>query len=145
MNRDSTNHDYWTSLVKPSKKVPKKKIIEITGITQEMVEKDGKSIETAVEEFLEFVGDHRIVFFNAEFDMAFLDRAALKLGRRLTNEVSCALKMTKRAYPGLKSYKLSSLAKAGNLDSNGMHRALKDCEMTITVYASAATKLRSCK
>jgi DNA polymerase III subunit epsilon len=141
VNRDSTNHDYWTALVKPSKKVPQK-ISEITGITQEMVEKGGLPIDKAIEEFLDFVGDHRIVFFNAEFDMAFLDRAAFKLGRRLSNEVSCALKMMRRAYPGLKSYRLSSLAKSGKLDSTGMHRALKDCEATITVYATAAAKLR---
>jgi DNA polymerase III epsilon subunit-like protein len=128
-------------LIKPSKKVPKK-ITDITGITQEMIEKEGQQLERAMEEFLSFVGDHRLVFFNAEFDTAFLDRAAMRIGRQLPNKVSCALKMTRRAYPGLKSYRLKDLANVGNLDSTGSHRALKDCELTVTVYASAAAKLQ---
>jgi DNA polymerase III subunit epsilon len=140
VNRDSKHHDYWTALVRPSKKVPRK-IVDITGITQDMIEKDGLQLEKAIEEFLSFVGDHRLVFFNAEFDMAFLDRAALKIGRQLPNKVSCALKMMRRAYPNLKSYRLKDLANVGKLDAEGAHRALKDCELTITVYSVAAAKL----
>src|SRR3990172_4884986 len=77
VNRDSDNHDTFQALVRPNKKIPKK-ITDITGITQEMVEKDGDSLETALPQFIEFVGDLPLVSFNAEFDMAFLTAAVQK-------------------------------------------------------------------
>ena len=144
VNRDSNNHTTFQALVKPSKKVPKK-ITEITGITQEMVEAEGEEIESVLKEFADFIGDLRLVTFNAEFDMGFLKEAANSHGIALTNPVSCALKMARRAWPGLKSYRLADLANAGGLNCKGNHRALKDCQLTITVYTAAASKLGSAK
>jgi DNA polymerase-3 subunit epsilon len=92
-------------------------------------------------EFLSFVGNSRLVFFNAAFDNAFLSRAMRSMGIIINNPVSCALEMSRRAWPGLKSYKLSDLARS--LDTAGNHRALKDCELTVSVYAAAANELRS--
>ena len=60
VNRDSTHHDTIQALVKPTKKVPKK-IVELTGITQEMLDRDGKAIEESLRDFAVFVGDHRLV------------------------------------------------------------------------------------
>lgn len=51
--------------------------------------------------------------------------------------------MSRRAWKGLKSYKLESLAKLGELNATGSHRALKDCELTVTVYCAVAAKLKS--
>jgi DNA polymerase-3 subunit epsilon/DNA polymerase-3 subunit alpha (Gram-positive type) len=75
--------------------------------------------------------------------MAFLKTAAKKYNLKINNPSSCALKMARRAWPRLKSYRLSDLAKTGGLLTKGSHRALKDCELTITVYTSAASKLGS--
>jgi DNA polymerase III epsilon subunit family exonuclease len=140
VNRDSNFHTTLSALVKPSKKVSKK-ITELTGITDEMLDRDSEGIESAMNGFLEFIGDHRLVYYNAPFDHTFLTKAASLVGRKIENPVSCALDMSRRAWPGLKSYKLASLAGMGGLDTNGNHRALKDCELTMTVYAAAATKL----
>lgn len=144
VNRDSDNHDTFQALVRPSKKIPKK-ITEITGITQDMVEKDGDSLETALAQFIEFVGDLPLVSFNAEFDMAFLTTAVQKnhAGALANNRVSCALKMSRRAWPGRKSYRLTDLAKDGGLSADGTHRALGDCKRAMIVYTAAAAKLRS--
>ncbi len=140
VNRDSKVHTTLTALVKPKGKLPKK-ITELTGITDEMLARDGEILESAMSDFLDFVGDLRLVYFNAPFDHAFLTKAAETSGRKIENPVSCALDMSRRAWPGLKSYKLASLAGIGGLDTNGNHRALKDCELTVTVYAAAASKL----
>lgn len=144
VNRDSNNHTTFQSLIKPSKKVPKK-ITEITGITQEMVEAEGEEIGSVLKEFTDFIGDLRLVTFNAEFDIGFLNEAAKSHDIVLKNPVSCALKMARRAWPGLKSYRLAYLANIGGLNSKGNHRALKDCELAITVYTAAASKLGSVK
>ncbi len=144
VNRDSNNHTTFQALVKPSKKVPKK-ITEITGITQKMVDSEGEEMGSVLKEFVDFIGDLRLVTFNAEFDMGFLKEAAKSHGLLIKNPVSCALKMARRAWPGLQSYKLADLANMGGMSSKGNHRALKDCELTITVYTAAASKLGSVK
>lgn len=144
VNRDSIHHDTFQAFIKIDRKLPKK-ITEITGITKEMLEKDGQAIETALPEFIKFVGDLRLVAFNAPFDLGFLSNAARQLDIKIDNPVSCALAMSRRAWPGLKSYKLENLAKTGGLSTQGNHRALKDCELTTTVYMSAAAKLSSVK
>lgn len=140
VSRDSNVHTTLSALVKPKKKVSKK-ITGLTGITHEMLDRDGESLESAMEAFLDFIGDLRLVYYNAPFDHAFLSKAAGLSGKKIENPVSCALDMSRRAWPGLKSYKLANLAGMGGLDTNGNHRALKDCELTISVYAAAATKL----
>ena len=144
VNRGSNNHTTFQALIKPSKKVPKK-ITNITGITQEMVDTEGEEIGSVLKEFVNFIGDLRLVTFNAEFDMGFLKEAGKSQGIVINNPVSCALKMARRAWPNRKSYKLADLANAGGLSANGNHRALKDCELTITVYTAAASILGSVK
>ena len=142
VNRDSNNHQFWTTLVKPQKKIPVN-ITEITGITQEMVNKDGVSLEEAIIGFVNFVGDRRLVAYNAPFDLAFLNIAAARFGRKISNPVSDALSMARRAWPGLRSHSLKNVAQQGNLNTDGMHRALEDCKLALTVYTSAVNELRT--
>jgi len=142
VNRDSDHHTTFEAFVRPRRKIPKK-ITDLTGITQDMIEKEGELLEVVLRQFIEFAGNHRLVFFNAEFDMAFLSNAASQCGLKIDNQVSCALEMARRAWPGRRSYRLADLSKDGGLSTEGAHRALHDCRLTITVYGAAASKLRS--
>lgn len=138
--RESKTHATYQTLVKPTKKVPAL-ITRKTGITQAMVDADGVPLDQAVREFIEFVGDCRLIAFNAQFDMSFIQRAASQQNRTINNNVSCALKMARRAFPGRKSYRLDDLSADGNLGTDGAHRALKDSERALIVYASASARL----
>ena len=141
--RGTSTHDTIQSLVKPKRAVPKK-ITEITGITQAMVDGEGRSIDEVLDEFRNFVGEMRLVTFNAEFDMAFLQAAAARAGRPpFTNSVSCALKMARRAWPMRKSFRLDDLANDGQINEGKAHRALEDARRALIVYAAAADKLKS--
>jgi DNA polymerase III epsilon subunit family exonuclease len=142
VNRDSINHITFQALLKPKNRIPKM-ITEITGITQDMVDKDGENLESVMMEFIKFIGDLHLVAYNAEFDMGFLKAVASSFGIAINNQCSCALKMARRAWPGLESYKLVNLANVCGLSTKDSHRALKDCELTITVYSAAALKLNS--
>jgi DNA polymerase III subunit epsilon len=143
VNRDSSRHDTFQALVKPTRKLPKK-IVELTGITQQMLDAEADGLAEAMKGFATFAGDLRLVSFNAEFDMAFLQAATDSCGMSsFNNPVSCALLMARRAWPGRKSYRLADLAKAGNLTSVGQHRALADSHRALIVYGAAASKLRS--
>lgn len=130
----------FQSLVKPQRKVPAK-ITTLTGITQEMVDQQGEELENVLRQFLDFVGNRRLVAYNAEFDIGFLQAALPAIGSTLENPVSCALKMARRAWPGRKSYKLDVLAK--KVDAGQAHRALADCHRALIVYIAAAAQLKS--
>ena len=51
-----------------------------------MVDKEGDRIESALKDFIEFIGDLRLVTYNADFDMGFLrsslDPARVQPGRK---------------------------------------------------------------
>lgn len=141
--RGQSSQQTIQGLVKPSKRLAKK-IIELTGITDDMLEKDGATLQSSVEDFANFVGDLRLVSFNAEFDMAFLQRAASTCGLpQFSNPVSCALKMARRAWPKRKSYRLVDLANDGQIDEGKAHRALEDSRRALIIYSAAVAQLKS--
>jgi DNA polymerase III epsilon subunit family exonuclease len=140
VNLASDNHTSFRTLVKPNRKVPRK-ITEITGITQEMVDSEGLELRDALNQFIEFIGDLPLVTYNADFDMGFLYSAAKKHEFVIGNRYTCALKRARRAWPGLPSYSLVNLAKMGRLSDEDTHRALGDCKRAMIVFISATSKL----
>ena len=141
-HRDAKQHDTFQIFVRPTKQISNE-ITAKTGITNQILDTQGIQEAIALREFLEFIGDYRLVTFNAEFDMGFLHAAALRHGLVISNPVSCALKMARRAWPGRKSYRLVDLAKDGGLNTRGAHRALQDCKLASIVYTAAANQLRT--
>jgi DNA polymerase III subunit epsilon len=141
--RGQTSQQTFQCLIKPSKHLPKK-IIEITGITDEILEKEGGELRVSLDEFAAFVGGLRLVTFNAEFDMAFLQQAATTCDLpQFNNPVSCALKMSRRAWPKRKSYRLVDLSKDGQIDEGKAHRALEDARRALIIYSAAVAQLKS--
>ena len=136
VNRSSDVHQTFQTLVRPSKKIPRK-ITQLTGITQKMVDAEGVTIEEAIKGFHNFVGDLPLVAYNAEFDMKFLQVAAMKQGFAFKNKSSCALRLARAAWPGRNSYKLSALIE----NSDESHRAIADCKRALSAYTTAADKL----
>lgn len=109
-----------------------------------MLERDGDSLYEVMSVFSRFIGDLRLVFYNAPFDYAFLRSAAHRFDMTIDNPISDALDMMRRAYPNLKSYKLVDLAKMSKsvkFDTKSHHRAINDCILTMHFYGLAATEL----
>lgn len=98
-----------------------------------------RRIADALPAFLDFLADSPLVIFNAEFDMGFLQNAASRHGLVIANRYTCALKMARRAWPGLPSYKLKDLAELFKLPTDDTHRALADCNRAAAIFATAAT------
>jgi DNA polymerase-3 subunit epsilon len=140
VDTQATQHLAFQTLVRPSVPIPRN-ITALTGITQEMVDRDGVELTTALTQFVSFIGELPLVAFNAPFDMSFLEAAAARCGLSIGNPHSCALALARRAWPGLPSYKLSNLAKLGNLPLDNAHRSIGDCERAAVVYLAAASKL----
>jgi DNA polymerase III epsilon subunit family exonuclease len=137
---DSNTHPSFHTLVKASRKLPRK-IVEITGITQEMVDADGIELNDALKQFISFVGDLPIVTYNAEFDMGFIHNAAKRCGICVENKYACALKRARRAWPGLPSYRLAYISELMSLSDGDQHRALADCQRAVNVFLVSTMKL----
>ena len=138
---DSSGNEHITynALIKPKNKL-QDKITRITGITQNMLEEDGLSLDEEILLLLEFIEDYPIVMYNAKFDNSFLKREYKRLNKNPNNRVICGLDMARKAW-SRPSYKLSSFASDFGLDAADCHRAIKDCELTGLVYVAAARAL----
>ena len=129
----------WQALVKIKGRVPVK-ITQITGITKEMLDRDGDELQVALAAFVEFVGDRRIVTYNAEFDMSFLQNALRTCGMaELQNPVSCALTMARTAFPNQKHYRLAGFSQM--MGRSQSHRTISDAHAALIVYVSAVGTL----
>ena len=121
------NHlDFFQTLVKPERPIPSR-VVAVHGITNEMVQ-DAPSMLEVADEFMEFIGKNPLVIHNASFDLGFL-RPVIKrtLNRPILNPVFDTYRLSQKAFPGLRSYKLSELARDFGFLGDVQHRALEDC------------------
>ena len=95
--------------VNPGKPIPKK-IVELTGITDEMV-KDAPDIEKVLPEFLEFVKDSVVVAHNASFDLGFIRHNCRVLGYKPDFTVIDTLELSRQMFSQLKRHRLNDVAK----------------------------------
>jgi DNA polymerase III subunit epsilon len=136
--------DSFSALVKTKKRLSAR-ITEITGIDKALLDTDGLEPSEVFPAFVEFIAEFPIVSYNYDFDGPFLASALKEFAgvQKLKNPSACALKMARRAWPGLKSYRLGDLSRMGKLDVSEEHRALGDTKRALAIYTHAADKLRS--
>jgi len=110
-------------------------IVKITGITNEMLCVKGVAPKQALEEFLNFIGNDRIVGQNVSFDIDFLLAACRE--NKLTepaNKCTDLISVARRKLDDIQNYKLATLAKYFSVPIAGQHRALADCKIAQAVY-----------
>jgi len=137
-DRETGARTTFQTLVKPNQRVPRH-ITKITGISQAMVDCDGRRLDEVLIDFIEFIEDLPLVTFNASFDMGFLRNAAKRHGFAINNSYTCVLQMARRAWPTLPSYRLADIAKVRNLPDDDTHRALGDCKRALLIFTAAAS------
>lgn len=99
--------------------------------------RDAPHMTAALVSFINFIGSdsvlvgHNITAFDLKFINSVADRCGVKFGYK--NAVD-TLTLARRAWPGLQSYKMDSLRSWLDLDTNGCHRALKDCLDEYALY-----------
>lgn len=125
--------DTFTALVRPSRPVSAF-ITNLTGITNAMVAK-APPVEAVLPDFLEFLGDAIILGQNIRFDIRFLDYDLQRhFGITLMNDHMDLLRITRRLLPDLPNRRLQTVAKRYGISTEGAHRGLRDCEMTLECY-----------
>jgi DNA polymerase-3 subunit epsilon len=108
----------------------------IHGLSGEFLKTKPLFIEI-VDEFLEFIGNSRLVIHNAPFDIKFLNHELSRVGKPSLEQMRAidTLVMARKMFPGARS-SLDALCKRFKVDNSGrqMHGALKDAALLADVY-----------
>jgi DNA polymerase-3 subunit epsilon len=133
----------YVSLVNCGVRIPSF-ITGLTGITQAMVD-SAPPVHEVVPQLLDFIGSDPLSAHNASFDEKFLRAEAeqLDLAPRHASLV-CSLKLSRRVFPELSSYKLGDLSRSlGIRFGSAAHRAEADAEVAAQVLIHIGRHLRS--
>ncbi len=130
----------FQTLVDPQRRIPRS-VTAIHGITDSMV-RDQPRADEAVSRLVEFTGASPLVLHNAPFDMGFLNPVVRGQNLRWASPaVFDTLRLSRRAFPGMRSYSLENLSRFFDFDSGGHHRALADCRYCAQLFARILRKL----
>lgn len=109
---------------------------ELHGITKEMLAGQAEARE-ALTAFQRFIGNSTLVAHNTDFDIGFLGFEYSRIGQGLRNRHICTLKLSRKLYPGLRNYRLETVAKhvlGIEIDKDRQHRALDDARLTAKIW-----------
>ena len=107
------------------------KIVELTGITDEMLADEGRDIPEALLSLVDFIGDLPIVGYNVSFDVEFINEKLRDINQRtLKNNRIDLMALVKKEKMFLKSFKLKDALAAYGIDEQVPHRALEDARLT---------------
>ena len=140
--KDGMIVEKYDELINPGRPLPQK-IIEVTNITDEMLEgKDNE--ENAVRRFIEWFGDCPMVAHNAKFDVSFLEMAYKKYNfGTFKNPVIDTLELSRTMDNTYARHSLSALVKRYEVpwDESAHHRGDYDAEGTALVFHKMMKKL----
>ncbi len=122
--------EQFSTLVNPERPI-EPFVVRLTGITNRMVA-DAPVISEVMPSFEEFIEGAVLVGHNARFDCSFV--AAARGGEPLPNPVLDTLRLARTLVPGLRHYRLASLATHFGVRQRPNHRALSDAVATAGVF-----------
>jgi len=124
--------DEWSTLINPERPIPYF-ITGLTGITNEMVADAPRFYEIA-KELVEKTLDHIIVGHNVNFDYSFIRSEFKRLGFNYDRRTLCTIKMSRKVFPGHKSYSLGKLCNELGIQIQDRHRAAGDALATVRLF-----------
>jgi len=120
-------------LINPKSLIPKK-VVELTGITDEMVRLHGIEEDVALQQLLDFVGEDIIVGQNINFDYSFLKQWEVNHKIKAVRKGCDTLKLARHLLPPAQPKKLECLCEYFGIDRVREHRALDDAMETAQVF-----------
>jgi DNA polymerase-3 subunit epsilon len=110
--------------------------LKVHGLTREFLS-DKPKFQDIVEEFIDFLGDSKLIIHNASFDIGFINAELKRCNFSEINEESIidTLALAKKKFRG-QSISLDSLCRRYNIDisNRDIHGALKDAKLLALVY-----------
>ena len=109
-------------------------ITALTGITDGMV-RHAPLPEQVLPAFLQFIGGGLLMGYNVHFDVNCLyDACLFHTGTPLQNDFVDILRFSRRYLKTLPDRRQTTVARFFGLNTQGAHRALRDCELCDAVY-----------
>ena len=130
--KDNAVVETMECLVNPKCKIPTR-VVELTGITDEMVQL-GKDKDEAICELLDFIEGYILVGQNVGFDYSFLKQWAVNHKRPLEAKACDTLKLARVLLPAEQPKKLDNLCQYFGIEREREHRALDDALETWKVF-----------
>ncbi|MEB2778066.1 exonuclease domain-containing protein [Algoriphagus sp. D3-2-R+10] len=128
---ESIIREYQT-LLNPEQAIPTY-ITGLTGIDNFMVRHE-PTFAAIHEELWELLNDRVFVAHNVSFDYGFLREAFLKVGKELKTPKLCTVRLSRKVYPGMKSYSLGRLCESQKILIEARHRAMGDAKATAILF-----------
>ena len=126
---ENGNEICFTELIACNTHIPAN-ITKITGITELLLQKEGKPEGQVLAAFREFIGEDDLVGYHISFDMEFLNQALKKYGLGyLNNRTHDLLRIVKKEQLFQENYKLETSLKSYGIKDTVPHRALGDAEL----------------
>lgn len=134
INHIPTGNHYHV-YINPERDVPAE-VVAVHGLTEEFLS-DKPIFAEVYADFLDFIGDAKLVIHNAEFDMKFINHHLTEMGAQAipSTRVVDSLTMARQKFPGSPA-SLDALCKRFNVDNSSrtLHGALLDSEILADVY-----------
>ena len=122
--KDGQEIDRFQTFVDPERHL-ERKIVELTGITEEMLVGAPK-IEEVLPKFLDFIGDRVLVAHNSDFDTGFIRAECQRQGFDYKYTAADTLILSQNLLRHLNKFKLDIVSNALNLPDFNHHRAGDD-------------------
>jgi len=124
--------DQYETLLQPDTNIPHY-ITQLTGIDNEMLE-DAPRFEDVAQKIDELTKDCVFVAHNVNFDYSFIKKQFDALDIKWTRRKLCTVRLSKKAFPGFKSYSLGNLCKSLDVINERAHRAMGDTKATTEIF-----------
>lgn len=125
----------FQALVQTQKAKIPPSVEKLTGLTDEILESEGKELAMVMQEFLEFTADHLVVSHNASFDYQFIRYACecCNLPLFLNRSVD-TVDLSRRLIRDIDNYKLTTLLENFGIEAKQAHRCIDNCLATHQLY-----------
>lgn len=115
-------------------------ITQLTGITTEMLRKQGILLKEMLKQFKSWVDENgvdrevRLIAHNSIFDCGFIKRDCDELGIDFDYTIYDTLKISRKLIPTLAKHDLGTLCKVFGIDNKSHHRADNDAEVLSQLF-----------
>lgn len=120
-------------------------VISIHGITQDIVDTEGKNPKEVILDFLSFAKDSILVGHNIGFDLGFVNAYAQKFGFPILRNQTLDTCEIARKNLIIPSYSLERVSKYFGIKNPQAHRALADVEVTRKVFLKLLERVLASK
>jgi len=130
--------DSYATLINPERSIPYF-ITSITGIDDDMVRDAPRFFEIA-RKIVELTENTIFIAHNVSFDYGFIREEFRRLGFDFKRKKLCTVQLSRKLFPGMKSYSLGKICQTLSIEINGRHRAAGDALATVKLFDKLISK-----